>query len=91
MPSPEDSIASVLIVGAGWNGRQVAAQCVAHGIDTYLADIDPQALEISQTWIGRHIQTQVDEQLWARDALRYAADRLRLVQLDQSAPAMSTW
>ena len=44
-------IQRVLIIGAGWTGRQIAGQMVAFGLDVTLVDNNTQALDISRTWI----------------------------------------
>jgi 3-hydroxybutyryl-CoA dehydrogenase len=80
MPRP---IASVLIVGAGWNGRQVAAQCVAHGIRTYLTDNREEATEASLRWILEHVSTMVAEKKWPPTALEGIDERLFSVQVGE--------
>ncbi len=62
-------IASVLIVGAGWTGRQIAAQCVAHGIRTYVTDKQEEATGASVRWILEHIKSMVSEKKWPPSAM----------------------
>lgn len=51
VPSDSVPISKVLIVGAGWTGRQIAGQMAAFGIQTHVVDPFPRALERSQAWI----------------------------------------
>ncbi len=82
MPSPEDSvekpIESVLLVGAGWTGRQIAAQCLAHGIAVQLVDQQPTMAIAAREWILTHVQTQVAAQRWPAEAVAWAEHRLEI-------------
>jgi 3-hydroxybutyryl-CoA dehydrogenase len=44
-------IQRVVIVGAGWTGRQIAGQMVAFGVDVTLLDSNPSALAMSVDWV----------------------------------------
>ena len=77
MPSP---IASVLIVGAGWNGRQIAAQCVAHGVRTYLTDNREETMEASMRWIAEHVASMVAEQKWPTESSLRCREMLSAVE-----------
>ena len=44
-------IQRVLIVGAGWTGRQIAGQMAAFGLNVTLVDSNVQALDVSKKWI----------------------------------------
>lgn len=48
---------TLLIVGAGWVGRQIAAQAIYHGIATVLLDKSTTILEDAEVWIRNHLQT----------------------------------
>ncbi|MCA9134575.1 MAG: hypothetical protein KDA45_15515 [Planctomycetales bacterium] len=45
------SIERVLIVGAGWVGRQVAARMAGYGIEVWLVDRDEKACQAALTWL----------------------------------------
>lgn len=47
------TIQTVLIVGAGWVGRQIAARLATYGLDVQLLDRDPQVLEQAFSWLQR--------------------------------------
>ncbi len=76
MPSP---IASVLIVGAGWNGRQIAAQLVAHGVQTYLTDSREETTIESIRWVGEHIALMVSERKWQSESIAWGHEKLARV------------
>ena len=44
-------IQRILIIGAGWTGRQIAGQMASHGLDVTLVDNNAAALEVSREWI----------------------------------------
>ncbi|MDZ4850945.1 MAG: 3-hydroxyacyl-CoA dehydrogenase NAD-binding domain-containing protein [Pirellulaceae bacterium] len=77
MPS---SISSVFVVGAGWNGRQVAAQCVAHGIRTFLSDTSDETMHRSIDWIHQHTATMVSENVWPANSIDLAKSNLIAVK-----------
>lgn len=54
---PVDSMNKLLIVGAGWVGRQIAAQAVHHGIATVLLDKSTNILNDAEEWIQRHLRS----------------------------------
>ncbi|MFM8406220.1 MAG: 3-hydroxyacyl-CoA dehydrogenase NAD-binding domain-containing protein [Pirellulaceae bacterium] len=47
----------LLIVGAGWVGRQIAAQAMHHGIATVLLDKSATILNDAEEWIQRHLRS----------------------------------
>lgn len=49
--SPTEIIHRVLIVGAGWVGRQIAARMAQHGIDVWLFDRKPIICEQALDWM----------------------------------------
>jgi 3-hydroxybutyryl-CoA dehydrogenase len=52
LPSPP-SIQSVLIIGAGWTGRQIAGQMVAFGVEVTVADNNASSLDLTEAWIAQ--------------------------------------
>jgi 3-hydroxybutyryl-CoA dehydrogenase len=60
----EDPIANVLIIGAGWTGRQIAGQMAAFGVNVSLVDPFEPALEASRTWILNQRQRFGEEGFW---------------------------
>jgi 3-hydroxybutyryl-CoA dehydrogenase len=57
-------IDNVTIAGAGWSGRQIAAQLLAHGITVTLYDFNRKAIESANEWIAKHIEEQTTSGLW---------------------------
>lgn len=55
---------SLLILGAGWVGRQIAAQAAGHGIPCFLHDVDPQTEREAVEWARLHIADQVASGAW---------------------------
>jgi 3-hydroxybutyryl-CoA dehydrogenase len=47
----------LLIVGAGWVGRQIAAQAICHGITTVLLDKSTKILSDAEEWIQIHLRS----------------------------------
>jgi 3-hydroxybutyryl-CoA dehydrogenase len=47
----------LLIVGAGWVGRQIAAQAIYHGVGTVLLDKSTNILNDAEEWIQRHLRS----------------------------------
>jgi len=69
-------ISSVLVVGAGWNGRQVAAQCAAHGIRTYLADCRHEVTLEAVRWSSGYVSERVAERTWPEETIEKCRDLL---------------
>ena len=67
-PAPPPLSKSILVVGAGWTGRQIAAQAAGHGLAAYLVDVDDRTTQEAVTWGINHIQTQRDEGVWRCDS-----------------------
>ena len=74
-------ISSVLIIGAGWNGRQVAAQCAAHGIRTYLADARHDAAMESIPWSVGYVAERVAERVWPEQSIDKCRDLLIAIEM----------
>lgn len=63
-------IEKILIVGAGWTGRQIAAQCAGHGVETYLADASESTVDAALLWIAAHIGSIASEANWSPDSVK---------------------
>ncbi len=74
-------ISSVLIIGAGWNGRQVAAQCAAHGIRTFLADALHDAAMESIPWSVGYVAERVAEKVWPEQSIDKCRDLLMAIEM----------
>lgn len=74
-------ISSVLVIGAGWNGRQVAAQCAAHGIRTYLADARHDAAMESIPWAVGYVAERVAERVWPEQSIDKCRDLLIAIEM----------
>jgi len=51
----------LLIVGAGWVGRQIAAQAIHHGIATVLLDKSTSILSDAEEWIQKHLHSLIPD------------------------------
>lgn len=60
-------IENVLIVGAGWVGRQIAMTLAASGCRVGLYDQNESMLEQSRVWIGEQAARLVTQQVWNVD------------------------
>ncbi len=57
-------IQRVLIIGAGWTGRQIAGQMASHGLDVTLVDSNASALDVSRTWILDQRESFFEQGYW---------------------------
>ncbi len=72
------TIQRVLIIGAGWTGRQIAGQMIAHGLDVTLIDSHPVALADSERWINDERQQMIAGGYWPAISQSEVTDRLTL-------------
>jgi 3-hydroxybutyryl-CoA dehydrogenase len=79
LPENEDSIDRVIIIGAGWTGRQIAGQMAAFGVRVTLVDPFAQALEASRTWILSQRERFCEEGFWPSISQEDLLDRLTFV------------
>jgi len=63
-------ISKILIVGAGWTGRQIAVQCAAHRVETYLTDASEATIDSAIDWINTHIVSIASEAHWKPDSVQ---------------------
>lgn len=76
--SPEASgIAKVLVVGAGWVGRQIVGQFASHGIEVEWLDASPAALQSGMDWIKHQAAAPQMLTYWPPDRLSTVCDRIR--------------
>jgi len=66
----------VLIIGAGWTGRQIAGQMSVHGIDVTLIDSNLQALEVSTAWILDQREPFMEQEYWPEASQEQLASRI---------------
>ncbi len=57
-------IQRILIIGAGWTGRQIAGQMASHGLDVTLVDNNAAALEVSRQWILDQREPFAEQGYW---------------------------
>ena len=69
-------IQRVLIVGAGWTGRQIAGQMSSHGLDVTLVDSNASALDVSRTWILNQRESFIEQGYWPDVSHEQLADRI---------------
>ena len=60
-PTERAPIDFALILGAGWTGRQIAGQMIAHGMRVRLVDQSDRALEASRAWIEAQLGPFFDQ------------------------------
>ncbi len=72
-------IPRILIYGAGWVGRQIAAQMASHGIEASLTDLDDAVTEQAVAWAKTHIAARIAEGTWS--ATRAEGHEKRLISL----------
>lgn len=69
-------IQRVLIIGAGWTGRQIAGQMVAFGLDVTLVDNNSQALDVSRAWILDQRESFFEQGYWPDVSHEQLASRI---------------
>ncbi len=69
-------IQRVLIIGAGWTGRQIAGQMASHGLDVTLVDSNTSALDVSRTWILDQRESFFEQGYWPDVSHEQLADRI---------------
>jgi 3-hydroxybutyryl-CoA dehydrogenase len=72
-------IKSILIVGAGWTGRQIAAQCAAHGVAVRIHDTSPAVSLDAKQWAFRHAAKLTASKLWSANAEELCCQNIALV------------
>lgn len=72
----------IVIVGAGWTGRQIAGQMLTHGIQVILCDESTGALNTSKSWILSNLKSFAQEGYWPSTSEATVESRLQLVHPD---------
>ena len=72
----------VVILGAGWTGRQIAGQMLTHGIQVILCDESSGALNTSKSWILSNLKSFSQEKYWPPTSETAVETRLQLVHPD---------
>ncbi|HUP77772.1 MAG TPA: 3-hydroxyacyl-CoA dehydrogenase NAD-binding domain-containing protein [Pirellula sp.] len=70
-------IQRVLIIGAGWTGRQIAGQMAAYGLDLMLVDSNSQALDVSRAWILDQRESFFEQGYWPNVCHEQLANRIQ--------------
>ena len=87
------STETVVIVGAGWTGRQIAGQMLAFGLRVLLCDPHKPALEASREWILKSVEPFASEGYWPKSSAKVITSNLELLELEtllQSPPGSGT-
>jgi 3-hydroxybutyryl-CoA dehydrogenase len=63
------TIQRVLVVGAGWTGRQIAAQSASHGFTTYVTDANKSVLASVTALIDAYTREQLQAGIWSQDRM----------------------
>ena len=71
-------IQRVLIIGAGWTGRQIAGQMASHGLDVTLLDNHADALEVSREWILQQRESFSEQGYWPEVPQEELAQRIHI-------------
>ncbi|XZE45888.1 3-hydroxyacyl-CoA dehydrogenase NAD-binding domain-containing protein [Pirellulaceae bacterium SH467] len=75
--SPEASgIERVLVVGAGWVGRQIVGQFAAHGLVVEWLDASETALRSGRKWLSDKAKEEGMAEFWPPDRLSTILDRV---------------
>jgi 3-hydroxybutyryl-CoA dehydrogenase len=76
------STQTIVIVGAGWTGRQIAGQMLAHGLCVLLCDPHEPALKSSKDWILEHLEPMADDGYWPKTSREQIAAQLKLSSIE---------
>jgi len=82
VPTEFAPIEFALILGAGWTGRQIAGQMLAHGMRVRLVDQSDRALEATKAWIESQLVPFYEQGYWPRCDWRDVSTRLELLRED---------
>jgi len=75
---PWEPIQRVVIVGAGWTGRQIAGQMAANGLHVTMLDSNQHALELSLEWIEAQRVGFAEEGYWPKQTSSELSHRLNV-------------
>ena len=64
MTTYSGEIHQVVVIGAGWTGRQIAAQTAAHGFPTWIIDTSELIVADALTWAKNHASELIENELW---------------------------
>ena len=76
------STETVVIVGAGWTGRQIAGQMLSFGLRVILCDPHRRALDASAEWIMENLEPFASEGHWPKCSASEIHENLQLLELD---------
>lgn len=69
-------IQRILIIGAGWTGRQIAGQMASHGLDVTLVDNHAAALDVSRQWILDQREPFSEQGYWPEVSREELSERI---------------
>jgi 3-hydroxybutyryl-CoA dehydrogenase len=72
----------IVIVGAGWTGRQIAGQMLTHGLAVVLCDPHEPALQASKDWILANLSPFAAAGYWPQCTAQELENRLKLASLE---------
>ncbi|MCU0714979.1 MAG: 3-hydroxyacyl-CoA dehydrogenase NAD-binding domain-containing protein [Pirellula sp.] len=75
--SEASGVETVLVVGAGWVGRQIVGQFASHGISVEWLDASPAAIRSGMEWLHRQAADSQMGSYWPADRLSTVCDRVR--------------
>lgn len=82
-------ISRVLLVGAGWTGRQIAGQMVTHGICVRVVDPSRAALDATQSWIEQQLEPLHREGFWPECSRTQLRERLELLTANPASESIA--
>lgn len=74
---------TIVIVGAGWTGRQIAGQIVTHGLSVLLCDPHEPALKASKDWILANLEPFAAQGHWPKCSPQVLEANLKTIELEQ--------
>lgn len=74
------SIESILVVGAGWIGRQIAAQCASHGLSVTILDKNASIGVDAVRWAIQHAAKRSAEGVWSMQASTICQEKIRSIE-----------
>jgi 3-hydroxybutyryl-CoA dehydrogenase len=78
-----DKVRSVLVVGSGTMGQQIALQCATHGYEVIVYDVSPEALKTATAKINDYATRLLGQKRLASDAATAAVARIRFTNNEE--------
>lgn len=74
---------TIVIVGAGWTGRQIAGQMLTHGLRVLLCDPQKPACIASRDWILENLAQFCQQGHWPKCSKEHLDANLQLLELEE--------